>query len=574
MRRDKSLIHWMLHYIKDFIGLFISHLFMAPAQYLTKIFASAIGFEWMLEGLLQLSVNLFLRGIGIYIIGILCSGIFYGLDVWLSGKLECLLRIKIKKELLDSVLTAEKRAGKQQIHSGQLMDICTTDVEKISTFPGTQLGDFVAPIIVSFVCIFALMIRSFLIAGITLLSMAISLVLNIYFMPKYRIASEETRKEEATFVSKFEEEIMGIAIIRVFSRQKEFLLQMSDNAQMVYKLQDKEVRIRFVHGILINLLAFSSMTIPFILGAILVTRGDMKTSELMYVTQISGNLLWFMDTLARTIMNVQKVLVSGERIKAIIEQRDEVQCQGKISVKEAESVISLHNVSVAYGEKKVLNNISIEIPRGMCAAFVGESGSGKSTILKVIEQLVPYSGEVMVLGQNVEKLEKSTVRALMSYASQDVRVINGSIFENILLGNLEADQSEIERAAENALVNKFTENLKTGYYTQIEELGSNLSGGEKQRIALARCFLRKAPIVLLDEVTSALDSETECGIMNYVEKLRKDATVLIVAQKLNTIVNADIIYVIKNGTIAECGTHSELLGRHGEYERLFKEMKG
>lgn len=526
MRRDKSLIHWMLHYIKDFIGIFISHLFMAPAQYLTKLFASAIGFEWMLEGLIQLRVNLFLRGIGVYIIGIVCSGIFYGLDVWLSGKLECLLRIKIKKELLGSVLTAEKRAGKHQIHSGRLMDICTTDVEKVSTFPGAQLGNFFAPIIVSFVCILALMIKSSLIAGVTLLSMAISLALNIYFMPKYRFASEETRKEEATFVSKFEEEIMGIAIIRVFSRQKEFLLQMADNAQKVYKLQDKEVRIRFVHGILINLLAFSSMTIPFILGAILVTRGDMKTSELMYVTQISGNLLWFMDTLARTVMNVQKVLVSGERIEAIIEQHEEFQFQGKISVKVAEPVISLRNVSVVYGEKKVLNNISIEIPRGMCAAFVGESGSGKSTILKVIEQLVPYSGEVLVLGQNVEKLEKGTVRSLMSYASQDVRVINGSIFENILLGNLEADQSEIEQAADNALVNKFTENLKEGYYTQIEELGNNLSGGEKQRIALARCFLRKAPIVLLDEVTSALDSETECGIMNYVEKLRDRKSVV------------------------------------------------
>lgn len=574
MRRDKLLIHWLLHYIKDFMGVFFLHLFMAPAQYLTKLFASAIGFEWMLEGLIQLRVNLFLKGIGVYIIGIVCSGIFYGFDVWLSGKLECLLRIKIKKELLTSVLLEEKKADKRKIHSGQLMDICTTDVERVSGFPGAQLGNFIAPVIVSFVCILALMIKSSLIAGVTFLSMVVSLALNIYFMPKYRVASEQTRKEEALFVSKFEEEIMGIGIIRVFSRQKEFLLQMADNARKVYKLQDREVRIRFVHGLLINLLAFSSMTIPFLLGAMLVTRGDMKTSELMYVTQISGNLLWFMDTLARAVMNVQRVLVSGERIKAIIDSHEDIQCEEKLTVTETEPVIALNNVSVIYGERKVLNNISVEIPKGVCAAFVGESGSGKSTILKVIEQLVPYSGEVKVLGQNVEKLNKAAIRSQMSYASQDVSVINGSILENILLGNLKADQSEIEQAADSSLVNHFVKNLKEGYHTQIEEAGNNLSGGEKQRVALARCFLRRAPIVLLDEVTSALDAASECKIMSYVEELRKEATILIVAQKLNTIINADIIYVIKNGTIVESGTHLALLDRHGEYERLFKEMKG
>ena len=204
-------------------------------------------------------------------------------------------------------------------------------------------------------------------------------------------------------------------------------------------------------------------------------------------------------------------------------------------------------------------------------AIVGESGSGKSTLFQLLLGFYqPLSGSINMLGTDMAEWDLDALRSQIAYVEQTPYLFNGTVMENISAGNPKAAEAEIIYAAKLAFAHEFIMELPQGYHTFLTEGGKKLSGGQRQRLAIARAFVKDAPIILLDEMSSALDNESQRLIQLAIENYRKDKTILIIAHRLQSVVSADMILVMDKGQIAECGTHQELLDQKGLYEKLYR----
>lgn len=245
---------------------------------------------------------------------------------------------------------------------------------------------------------------------------------------------------------------------------------------------------------------------------------------------------------------------------------------GKPELKITQGAIEFHNVSFGYiPAKPVINGLNLIAPAGKTTALVGLSGGGKSTIFALLQLFrVPQAGAITIDGQNIEDMSLLSVRRNISTVGQDAFLFEGDILDNIRTGLESATDEMCVEAAKSANADDFISKLPNGYKTQVGELGGQVSGGQRQRIALARAFLKNAPIILLDEPTSALDSRTEEIIQRELRQLTKDKTTIVIAHRLSTILHADLIHVIEGGQVIESGTHDDLLELGGAYSQLFK----
>lgn len=233
--------------------------------------------------------------------------------------------------------------------------------------------------------------------------------------------------------------------------------------------------------------------------------------------------------------------------------------------------ISFENVSFAYNKESVLENVTVKIPEGKITALVGASGSGKSTMSRLIARFWDVnSGKVTVGGIDVKTLDPEYLMGYMSFVFQDVILFNDTILNNIRIGNMDATDEQVIVAAKAACCDEFVQKLPEGYNTILGENGSTLSGGERQRISIARALLKDAPIILLDEATASLDPENEVLIQEAISRLITGKTVLVIAHRLRTIVDADQIIVLENGRILECGSHKALMEKVGTYRKLYE----
>ncbi len=232
--------------------------------------------------------------------------------------------------------------------------------------------------------------------------------------------------------------------------------------------------------------------------------------------------------------------------------------------------IKFDNVTFGYDDEDVLKNVTFTVKSGSRTALVGSSGSGKSTVLKLAAGFYKASsGNIFLGGTNISNVDDESLLKYYSVVFQDVLLFDGTIMDNIRLGNKNATDDEVIKAAKLANCDSFVSNLPNGYMTTIGENGKLLSGGEKQRISIARAIIKDAPIVLLDEVTSALDIQNENLIQKAVSHITKNKTVIVIAHKLNTIKDCDNILVFDNGRIVERGTHEELLKQSKYYKKLY-----
>lgn len=301
-----------------------------------------------------------------------------------------------------------------------------------------------------------------------------------------------------------------------------------------------------------------------------ILGGAMTIGDLMGMIAAVGVAAPAARALGQTNTLVSEASAALQRIFGLIDEPVAILDKpGAKALALQEGRVAFEHVSFTYGDAPALNDVSFTVAPGETVAFVGPSGAGKSTIFNLLPRLYDATGgHVRIDGQDVRDVQVASVRAAISLVAQEAALFNDTIRANIALGRPGATYAEIEEAAKNAAAHDFIVDLPNGYDTIAGDRGSNLSGGERQRIALARAFLRDAPILLLDEATSALDAESEAKVQDALARLSKGRTVLVIAHRLSTVRDADRILVLDGGRIVEFGAHGDLMARNGLYTRL------
>ena len=310
----------------------------------------------------------------------------------------------------------------------------------------------------------------------------------------------------------------------------------------------------------------AGLTIMILLGVYLLTKGEL--SLITFVTFLIVGARVF-DPLTLALVNFAELRYSEQAGERILSLYQEPIMAGDKSPTE-KCNINFNDVTFGYGSNNVLKNISVQMESGSLTALVGPSGSGKSTMLKLIARFYdPSSGKVLLGGHDMREMQPKAIFGKISMVFQDVYLFQDTILNNIRFGKENATDEEVYEAAKLACCHDFISKLPGGYNTQVGEGGCTLSGGEKQRISIARAFLKNAPIVLLDEATASLDPENEQDVQRAIAGLIKGRTVIVVAHRLKTVCNADKIYVLNEGKIAESGTHDSLIREGGLYAKLW-----
>ena len=306
----------------------------------------------------------------------------------------------------------------------------------------------------------------------------------------------------------------------------------------------------------------------------MINAGSISLGTVTAIVMLQGSVSMMFRQLGTFSAALQQSLSGVSRICSFLNQ-----CTEKIEdidkaeeeLEENDYSITFDNVFFNYNKPdEIINNLNLNIDSNKSVALVGESGSGKSTILKLIMRLYDIQkGSISICGRNIKEFTLGDLRKLIAYVPQDSYLFNGTIEENIRYGKLKATKEEIISAAKAANAYNFILELPDGFNTIVGENGSNLSGGQKQRITIARAFLKNAPFLLLDEPTSSLDLESESKVQNALISLMKGRTTIVVAHRITTIKNVDIICAIKNGTVVEQGTHEELINSNGYYKKFY-----
>lgn len=501
-------------------------------------------------------------------LGFLASILFHEISTIISHNLAYRI-IEDKRKLLADKLSKISMGEVERKSSGQWSQFMVETLDKMEKPIAHVIPEVIANIFIPIVLIITIFIMDWRIGIANLLTIPLGLLFSMLMMRGYEEKSKRYQEAAKAMNTTMVEYVNGIKVIKAFNKSASSFGKFRKTVE-----ENKNAMLDWYLSVCFSMTA-TMETIPstmvFVLPASLYffMKGSVEVGTLITCILLSyasyKPLIKAMSHM-ETIANIKVVF---EEIKKIMEIPNLKRGEEVRDIKSYD--VEFKDVTFAYEESKnVLNNISFKANENELTAIVGNSGSGKSTITKLIAGFWNVSnGEILIGKTNLNELPLKQNMELVSYVSQENFLFNKTILENLKMAKEDASMDEIKEACEKASCYNFIKDLPNGYQTIVGKGGANLSGGEKQRIAIARCFLKNSPIVLLDEATAYSDPDNESVIQQSIDKLIKDKTVIMVAHRLSTIVNANKIIVVDNGEVIEEGTHKQLLELNGRYKKMW-----
>ena len=459
--------------------------------------------------------------------------------------------------------------------SGRLMAILNDDVNQLERFLDTGANKLLQTATTVLVIGGTFLYISPLIATFAFIPIPIIIFGSFKFTTTIAKRYERIRESIETLNSNLSNSISGILNVKSFTRETKELQRIDGSSNEVRSANYHAIKLSAAFIPIIRVAILFGFTATLIIGGFLALDGEIKVATYSVLLFITQRLLWPLTELGDTFDLYQRAMASFNRIFSLKNETPEIK-NGKKEFKKLDEKITLENVTFAYVDNfDVLNNVDLTIEAGQTTAIVGSTGSGKSTLIKLLLRLYEINnGSINFDSANLKDLELSSLREKIGLVSQDVFLFEGTVLENIAYGDLNASESEVWNAAQKSEADEFINKLPQKENTIVGERGQKLSGGQRQRISIARAILKNPEILILDEATSSVDNETEAAIQRSLDILKQDRTVIVIAHRLSTVRNADIIYVLENGVVVESGNHESLLETNGVYAKLWSVQTG
>jgi subfamily B ATP-binding cassette protein MsbA len=485
-----------------------------------------------------------------------------------NARLEESIIKQIRNRLFSKLTTLDLRFF-NSTQAGNIISTLTNDVNVVNSTTISALTGLLREIIQVILFLFLLLSISPFLSFIAFSSCIITIFIlrtSTYYLRRY---ANRMQGAMADFTSVLQETLSGIRVIKSYNYEDKIQDKFFDKTNRYYRSSIKFQSVISLVPSLNEIFAIVALVVVFLVGGSYVINGKMRGEDLMLFLFALFSIMSPVSTIVHNISQFQRGIVSTKRVFDILDQKAEISSNNK-PVQGFNEKIEFKDVSFGYNSDLVLRNINFTVYKGKKIALVGASGSGKSTIIDLLVRFYdPTSGEILLDGTNIKEFDIKSYRNLFGIVSQEIILFNDTIKNNILIGKPDATEEEIIDACKISNSYNFISKLPDGLDTVIGERGVMLSGGERQRIAIARAVVRNPQILIFDEATSSLDSESEKVVQEAINYSLKDKTAIIVAHRLSTIVDADEILVFENGEIVERGNHSELLWKNNIYKKLY-----
>lgn len=485
-------------------------------------------------------------------------------------KFECRLSRKLSYFTYKKSLNLPAEAFEKH-SSGEIINRITSDSDTLSNTFGYIVELFVA-VVGAIIIMVYVFINSWIIALEIIFILLILFIVIKKYNPLLKDVHKEIKKEQDKFTSLTNESIRGIREIKTLGIKKSLISNIQDLMKLIYKKSEKEIDLRKKFNIITRFLKTLLEVGVFFTCVILLYYGKINLTFFIAMTYYVYRYMWLIENINYLYQTLQKTSVAISRVNEILSNKlyEDVKFGDK-KIKDAKGIIEFKNVEFSYpNEDNTLNDFNLKIVPNKKIAVVGKSGQGKSTLFNLITRIFDVNGgQILIDGVNIKDLTEQELRKHVSIIRQEPFIFNASIKDNFKLVNKNITLKEIRKYSKMAYIDDYIMSLPKKYDTILGEGGVNLSGGQKQRLSIARTLCKQSKIILFDEATSALDNESQEFIKKAIDNLVNDHTVVIVAHRLSTIIDADIIYIVDRGKVVASGTHKELLKQNQIYKNLY-----